>query len=299
MANNIPLSGLSDTAGGFVLPFDQGDVLVQSLLTQSGALSLAGDSRATSTRKEIFAIWQGAPTASFVGEGGTKPVTGGEFGAGTLTIKKIASIVVFTDEMIEDVQAGDLNVLVDSDIRTAINDTADIAATGYDSGTAITGSFDSELDGSTSSVAISAGSGDNVQRAVSAAMGSLEANGFNQSQMGLLLPADAARIVRDARGGTAETALYGGAMADPFYGLDVAYSTNLKTLTAGGGVVGFVVAKPNLHVRVRRDVTLSRSNEATVGGTSLWQNDLTGVRYVTRLGFYVHDINRAVIKLTK
>lgn len=297
MANNIPFSGLTDGAGGFILPFDQGEVLTQAILTQSGAISLAGDSRATGTRKEVFSIWQGAPTSGFVGEGGTKPVTGGEFGAGTLNIKKIATIVVFTDEMIEDVQSGDLNVLVDSDIRTSIADTADAAAIGYDSGTAIVGSFDSELDGTTSNVAIGA-TQDGLQRAVSAAMGSLEANGYSPSQMGLLLPSDVARAVRDARGGTAETALYGGAMNDPFYGLDVAFSTNLRTLTAGG-TVGFLVAKPNLHVRVRKDVTLSRSTEATVGGTSLWQNDLTGVRYVTRLGFWVHDINRAVIRLTK
>ena len=198
--------------------------------------------------------------------------------------------------MIEDVQNGDLNVLVDSDVRTAIADLADAQRDRQGlNGTDIVGNFDSELDQTTSSVAVGA-SQDGLQRAVSAAMGSLEANGY--SDMALLLPSDAARIVRDARGGTAETALYGGAMADPFYGLPRAYSTNLNTLTAGGDV-GFVVSRPNLHVRIRKDVTVSRSTEATVGGTSLWQNDLVGLRYVTRLGFFVHDLNRSVIKLTK
>jgi hypothetical protein len=35
-----------------------------------------------------------------------------------------------------------------------------------------------------------------------------------------------------------------------------------------------------------------------VGGTSLFQNDLTALRYVTRLGYWVHDLNRAVVNIT-
>ena len=114
MANQIPLSGATEAAGGYILPEDQGTILAEGLLVESGALSLAGDRRATSRRREVFSIWKGRPTAQFVGEGGTKPVTGAEFGPGTLNIKKVATIVTFTDEMLEDVQSGDLNVLVES-----------------------------------------------------------------------------------------------------------------------------------------------------------------------------------------
>ena len=311
MANNIPLSGLSDAAGGLVLPEAQGDLLTVGLLQEAGAFALAGDSRATSSRREAFAIWQGLPTAEIVGEGGTKPVTGGEFGGGTLNIKKVASIVTFTDEMLEDVQGGDLNVLVDSGVRSAISDVVDANAVGKDSGTNITGAFDSELTATTQTVEL-AGNEDSLAVAVSAAMGSLEANGY-ADQNGILIPGDAARYLRDARitgvsgGGTASatvSALSQGLYAplnDPFYGLDRFVSTNRNTLSESAGankVVAVVAHRPNLHVRIRKDVTVTPSNQATIGGTSLFQNDLTALRYVTRVGFWVHDLNRAVVAIT-
>ena len=59
--------------------------------------------------------------------------------------------------------------------------------------------------------------------------------------------------------------------------------------------------RPNIHVRIRKDVTVSVSTEATVNdGTAdrkLWQEDLTGIRYEMRLAFMIHDINRAVVAL--
>jgi hypothetical protein len=310
MANNTPLSGLSDAAGGILLPPAQGELLTNGLLQEAGAFALAGDARTTSSRREAFAIWNGTPTAEFVGEGGTKPVTGAEFSGGTLNIKKVATIITFTDEMLEDVQNGDLNVLVDSGIRGAIADLVDAHAIGKDSGTNITGSFDSELDGSTQTVELGT-TQDSLALAISAAMGSLEANGYRD--LGVLVAADIGRHLRDARitgvsgGGTAAasvTALSQGLYApvnDPFYGMPAFRSSNLNTLGEAAGaskVVAFVVNRPNLHVRIRHDVRVKPSNEATVGGTSLYQNDLTAMRYVTRLGFWVHDLNRAVVKIT-
>jgi hypothetical protein len=206
--------------------------------------------------------------------------------------------------MLEDVQNGDLNVLVDSGIRDAISDVADANAVGLDSGTAITGAFDSELVGTTQVVEADLSKQDGLQLAVSAAMGSLEANGY--SNFGILHSGDTARYIRDARqtgGGTVLTAnsnpLYA-PVQDPFYGIPRAVSTNLNTLSESAGAgktVAVVVSRPNLHVRIRHDVRVKPSNEATVGGTSLYQNDLTALRYVLRAGFWVHDLNRAVVKI--
>lgn len=310
MANNIPLSGATDAAGGYILPFEQGEILTNGVLQEAGALSLAGDSRSTSARKEVFSIWQGAPTSEFVGEGGTKPVTGAEFGAGTMNVKKVATIVLFTDEMLEDVQNGDLNVLVDGDIRSSIADVVDAHAIGLDSGSAITGSFDTELVGTTSVVELGTGQ-DALRTAISAAMGTLEANGY--TDLGILHSADLARHIRDARtvpgGGTLGTVQSTDQLyldgRDPLYGLPRATSTNLNTLgeTAGAGkTVAVVASRPNLHVRIRKDVTVTPSREASVavsgaGTRSLYQEDLTAIRYVTRLGFWVHDLNRAVVKI--
>jgi HK97 family phage major capsid protein len=311
MANNTPLSGLTDAAGGITLSEEQGGILTNGVLQSAGALSLAGDARTTGSRREAFQIWNGTPTAEVVGEGGTKPVTGAEFAGGTLNIKKIATIVTFTDEMLEDAQRGDLNILVDGGVRQAIAKEADANAVGKRDGTNITGAFDSELTATTQTVEYDATKQDAISLAVSAAMGSLEANGYSDN-LGVLIHPAYARILRDARitgvsgGGTAAatvTALSQGLYqnVDPFYGLPVYTSTNLNALSAAGGankVVAVVASRPNIHVRIRHDVRVKPSTEATVGGTSLFQNDLTGLRYVWRGGLWVHDLNRSVVAIT-
>ena len=307
MANQIPLSGLSDAAGGLVIPHEQADLLANGILQEAGALQVAGDVRATSSRRSDFPIWMGQPTASIVGEGGTKPATGAEFAGGTLNAVKIASIILFTDEMLEDVANGDLNVLVDSGVRSAIADVVDANAIGLDSGSAITGGFDTEFVGTTSTVELGTDE-DALAQAVSAAMGTLEQNGYKD--LAVLHSSDVNRHIRDARilgGGTATSTGQGlyTPNTDPFYGLPRASSTNLNTLTEAAGadkVVACVVSRPNVHVRVRKDIQVTASTEASVyDGTStvsLFQNNLTALRYEMRVGVYVHDLDRAVVKIT-
>lgn len=312
MPNQIPLSGLSDAAGGFLLPDEQGQLLTTGILNQAAAFQVAGDVRTTTSRRTEFPIWLGEPTASFVGEAGTKPVTGAEFGQGTLNIKKIASIVLFTDEQIEDVQNGDLNVLVDSGVRDGISKVIDQHAIGRNNGSAVSGNFDTELCDTTSKVELDLGKQDGLALAVSAAMGTLETNGYTDaSNMALILASDAARHLRDARqtsGGTASATAQAQSLyipnVDPLYGLERSFSSNLDRINGGAGsnkTVALLVYKPNLHVRVRNDIRVASSNEATVhdgtGLRNLWQENLTGLRYETRVGFYVHDLNKAVVKI--
>ena len=312
MANQIPLSGLTDAAGGFLLPDEQGQLLTTGILNQAAAFSVAGDVRTTTSRRTEFPIWLGEPTAGFVGEAGTKLVTGAEFGQGTLNIKKVASIVLFTDEQIEDVQNGDLNVLVDSGVRDAISKVVDQNAIGRNNGSAVSGNFDTELCDTTSKVELDLSKQDGLALAVSAAMGTLESNGYTDaSQMALIVASDAARHLRDARqtgGGTASATAQAQSLyvpnVDPLYGLERSFSSNLDRISATAGAnktVALLVYKPNLHVRVRSDITVSASSEATVhdgtGLRNLWQENLTGLRYETRVGFYVHDLNRAVVKI--
>jgi hypothetical protein len=306
MANQIPLRENPLSAGGYLLPVEQGEILTNGILQQAGAIALAGDKRSTSATKTQFAIWLGTPTAGPVGEGAAKPVTGAEFGQTQLNVKKFASIVLFTDEMIEDVQRGDLNVMVDSGVRSAINDVIDAHAIGLDSGAAITSVFDSTLAATTSAVEYDGSKPDGLQLAVSAAMGVLEGNGYG-SDMGVLLGTGFAKALRDARS-TLDPSMpiFGtGNGRDPLYGLESFVSTNQNPAgeAAGAGkVLGFVAHRPNLHVRVRKDVTVSASSEATVNDgvqdRKLFQEDLTAVRYETRLAFMIHDLNRAVVKIT-
>jgi len=309
MPNQIPLSGASGAAGGFLLPDAQGELLTNALLKQAGGLAIAGDARTTSSRKTNFPIWLGAPTAGFVGEGAKKPVTGAEFGQGSINVKKVASIVLFTDEQIEDVQNGDLNVLVDSGVRTAIADVIDAHIVGKANGTNLTTSFDTMLRSTTATVEMVAATQDTLRKSISGAMGVLEANGYaDQSQMAVLLGPGFAQHIRDARTAVDATEqLY--VDQDPAYGLQREFSTNLNsasTTPAANVIKGYVVYKPNLHVRIRKDVELSVSRDATVDTSAaldgsalrnLWQENLTGIRYETRLGFFVHDLNRAVVAI--
>jgi hypothetical protein len=305
MANQIPLSGATSSAGGYLIPDRPAELLINGLLKEAGTIEQVGDARATSSRREIYPIWLGQPTASFVGEGARKPVTGAELGQTSLAVKKIATIVPLTEEFVEDLQYDTFNALVDAGVRTAIRDVVDANMIGKSSGANITGNFDTMLRSTTSTVELANSGGDRLRLAISSAMGILEANGYgDRSNIGVILPADVPQHIRDARTAfDATTPVYSD--SDPFYGLPVSYSTNLNTLgaaTATGSIVGFVVARNNLHVRIRRDVTVAVSNEATINdGTSdrfMWQEDMQALRYVTRLGFMAHDLNRAVVALT-
>jgi hypothetical protein len=305
MANQIPLAENPPVAGGYLLPPEQGEILTQAILIESGAIALAGDKRATGAVKTQFPIWLGQPTAGAVGEGAAKPVTGASFGITYINIKKFASIVLFTDEMLEDVQSGDLNVLVDSGVRTAINDVIDANAVGLQKGVAITSVFDSWLTQAAQTVEYDQTKPDALQKAISAAMGVLEANGYGDaSQMGVLLGFGFAQALRDARS-TLDPSMpiYGpGTGRDPTYGLSSFISTNVTNLAAAPAAtdwLGFVVYRPNLHVRVRKDVTLTTSSEATVNDgvqdRKLFAENLTAIRYETRLGFMIHDAARSVV----
>ncbi len=303
MPNVIPFSGATPAGGGALIPDAQGEILTNALLRQSGAVNLVGDARTTAARREIFPIWLGNPTAAFVGEGATKPATGAEFGSGQVNVKKIATTVIFTEEMVEDVQGGDLNVLVDSGIRSAIGDVIDQHVTGKAAGADQATNFDNMLRSTTQAVEFVQASGDALRKAISAAMGLLEANGYvNQANMRLLLGPGTPQHIRDARSASDATKeLYD---TDPVYGLQTHYSSNLNNVAtpALGAVVGYLVYAPNLHMRIRKDVVVKASSEATVfDGTAnrnMFQENLTALVYETRLGYFAHDLNRSVVKLT-
>jgi hypothetical protein len=161
------------------------------------------------------------------------------------------------------------------------------------------------LRSTTSTVEYDASKADALELAVSAAMGTLEANGYgNVGNMGALLGFGFNRLLRDARSSNDTTARVYGTGRDPLYGVSPFSSTNLSPTSATAAatkIIGFVVHRPNLHVRVRKDISVSVSTEATVNDgvadRSLFQENLTAVRYETRLAFFVHDLNRAVVAI--
>lgn len=313
MANQIPLSGATSAAGGAMLSTDQGRLLVKGVLNMTGAASLAGDSVVTRKRKQQFPIILGEPVADLVGEGAPKPVTGMEFDQTSLNIRKVATIVPFTDELLEDIEeedvgteeGEDLLAQVDFRVRRAIAKKIDELITGKQSGVNYTptNGFDTMLRSTTATVELGT-ENDRLRRAVSAAMGILEDNGYDDpGQMGLLLGSDVRRHIRDARRASDNTdELY--TDEDPFYGIQPAFSHNLNKLAdspAATKIVGFVCYRPNLHLRIRTDVRVKVSTDAVVNDgiqdRNAFQEDLTLLRFETRQGFMIHDLNRAVVAI--
>lgn len=275
--NYVPLSGVQEASGGFLLPPEQGEILVNGILVETGAVQLAGDARSTSARKTNFPIWLGRPTAGPVGEGARKGVTGASFAQASLNIKKFASIVLFTDEQIQDLQNGDLNVLVDAGVRQALSVAIDAHAAGSTGGAALTGGsvFDSNLLASgAEGVSITALTGTEVQKAISAALAKLEENGYgNPDDIGVLLGFGFQQVFRDAREGQGRPLYDGGTFAgqsiDPLYGLTRAHSTNLTALNAAAQTVTvkLTAASPKLNILARGTAPLAVGQP--ISGTSI------------------------------
>jgi len=298
MANQIPLSGSSEAAGGALLPSPLVETVVEQIQRRSGALELV-DTSTTNSRKENIPVYKGRPTAQFVEEGASKPVDGAEFSTITLNVKKLAVIVPFTDEILEDAQ-DDPTALVTPDVVAAFADAADSHVLGLANGSGITSAFDSNLaDDADDSVNLGA-DGDNLRKAISAAMGKLEANGYQPN--GVLLGGDSAQAIRDARTEVDNTvAVYNS--ADPYYGLRAASSTNLATISGASNsdVLGVVADWNYCRMRVRSDLSLSVSNQAafTQGGelVSAFEKNVTLLRWEMRAGFVITD-PRAVVTIT-
>ncbi len=304
MANSIPLLEGTDAAGGFLARdnLSPGVVFQRGINRQSAVASLA-NIRPVSGKRERMTEYVGRPTAAFVAEAAAKPVTGAEYAEVTLDIKKIASTVLFSKELLEDV-VEDPTPVIAQDVRAAIADLIDSHALGWSSAGAIVSQFNSELMETTSSVELGAGP-DALAIAISTAMETVEANGYVPN--GVILARDGGAHLRAARDADGRPLYTEGFAAAPssMYGVPVRYSTNLQSFSgapAVGRKIGLVGDFSGAMLAVRKDVEFSFSDQATVdvGGVlhNLWQQNKVGVLWETRLGFVAHDLNRRFVAIT-
>lgn len=304
MANAIPLLEGTDASGGYLVRDSYGETLQNTIAREAAVLGLSRVDRVPGKRQK-YTIYAGRPTAGFVGEGGAKGVTGAEFAELVVNVKKIATIVLYTTELLEDAQE-DPRVLVNADVEAAFSDLIDAHALGYSAGTAIVGQFDAELTATTQTVEFVQANQDALARAVSSAMGTIEGNGGRPD--GILLPTDARGHLRDARqAGEATAPIYTdgfGREPDGLYALPIRYTTNLPTLggaAAAGRVVGLVGDFSHAVFAMRKDITIRTSDQATVdvSGTlhHLWQQNKVAVQWEMRIGFQVHDLNRMFVAI--
>jgi predicted phage gp36 major capsid-like protein len=307
MANAIPLLEGTDPSGGYLVRDTYGETLQNTVRREGPALSLSRVDRVPGKRQK-YTVYAGRPTAAFVDEGAAKGVTGAEFAEVVVNIKKIATTVLYTDELLEDA-VEDPRVLVNADVETAFGQLIDAHIAGWSAGAAITTQFDSAWRGTTSTVEVDLSKADGIPLAVSAGMEIIEANGGQPS--GLLLASDARATFRNARqsasGLGAASPLYSQGFErepDSLYRLAIAYSSNLPTVAgaaAAGRHIGYVGDFSHSVVAMRQDITVRSTNEATVdvGGTlhHLWQQNKTAVQWEMRLGHVDHDANRMIVAL--
>jgi len=302
VANNTPLNIGTDAAGGYLFEEQYGDVFIDGIARESAVAQLATVKRLTSKR-EKYAVYSGRPTVAFVDESAEKTATGAEFGQVTLNVKKLAAIVIYSEELLEDA-AHDPRLLINDDMIGAFASKIDAHALGYEAGSAITSSFDSELGETSQTVELGTG-GDAFAVSLSSAIDTLEGNGYKAT--GAAIARDVKKHLRDSRQ-TVETAqaVYTPGFErepDSLYGVPLTYTTNLDAFTAGAGKKAAVVGDYSHAVLgIRKDLTARVSTEATVtvGGTprNLWQRNEVAVLWEMRVGFAAHDLNRAFVAIT-
>ncbi len=293
----------TDASGGYLVSEHYGTTLQNTIRRESAVMSL---SRVDSVvgRRTKYAVYAGRPTAAFVAEGAAKAATGAEFAEVVVNIKKIASLVMYTEELLEDARE-DPSVLVGADVEGAFMDLIDAHALGYAAGVAITGQFDSELT-NTSLTGELGTTGDAFALAVSIAMEQIEAGGGRPN--GIVAASDVRANLRDARGpgdNTTTPTYTPGFNREPdtLYGLPIRYTSNLDGFPAGAGKIAAVVGDYSHAVfAMRRDITVRMSNQATVdvGGTlhNMWQQNKTGVLWEMRIGFVAHELNKQFANIT-
>lgn len=299
MADHIPLREGLNSAGGYVVPDAYAQLLLEGVRNESAALSLAGNVQTTTAKTTNFPIFAGTPEAQFVGEGQKKPKGGAEFKTFQVNVKKLAIIIPMTDEFIADAQVDPM-LLVDDKVRQGFAAVIDRHILGYAKTGPIATSFDNSLL-QTSQEALMGDEKDALRLSVSDAMAQIEANGYTPS--GIVLPSDARRYLRDARKAVESTdVLYQG--TEWAYGMRSGFSSNLHHMEdANEGPIAVVGDWNNLIVRMRQDITVSTSNQATIeidgNAVNLWEHNMTAVRYEMRVACGAWDLNRAFAKITK
>lgn len=302
MSNYVPLLEGTDAAGGFLVPDGQGGIVfARGLNRESAVASMPGlRVRQVVGKREKLTEYVGRPTVATVGEAAPKPATGAEYAQVTLDIVKAATIIMYSEELVEDA-VEDPTVLINNDVRAAFADYVDSNALGRNAAGTIVGSFNSELAETTQTVELGT-TGDALALAVSAAMAKVEANGYQPT--GVILANDGRAHLRNARA-TVETTMpvYSTGYTMPtneLYGLPLRFTTNLTTFATSatsGLVKGIVGDFSQAVLGLRKDISVSFSDQATVdvSGTlhHLFQQNKIASRWEWRGGFVAHDLNRS------
>ena len=299
MATSTPISSGSDSAGKLlILEGQDTNVIYKPVASQSGTLQLSQPQRTTSKVTKI-PILANIDDPDVHVEGTPKKVGGAEFDKVELNVKDLAIIIAVTNQILEDALNNPLD-LITPEIATRFARKIDAGIVGKFLGTNLSSPiFDSKFNSDvTTSVNINDyDTGDSLRAAISDAMGEVEDNLYTPN--GVLLSPSVRRNVRNAKraaDGAGDTDLVYNGLTDATWGLNTAYSANLNSITAAdsaNNVIGVVGDFTQLRIRVLDELTAMVSNEAavTIDGdlTSLFENNMTAVRWEMRLGEVIQD----------
>lgn len=303
MPNAIPLLEGTNASGGFLVPDGDGGLVFSRGLNRESAVATMPGLRVRQVvgKREKLTEYVGRPTVATVAEGAAKPLTGAEYAQITLDVVKAATIIPYSEELLEDA-VEDPTVLINQDVRAAFADYIDSNALGRTATGQIVGAYNSELAETTQTVELGT-AGDALAVAISAAMALIEANGYTPT--GAILANDGRAHLRNARGpgDNAASPLYtqGFSAATPaeLY-VPLRFTTNLQTFSgaaATGRVVGVVGDFSQAVLGIRKDITLAFSDQATVGVHNAFEQNKVLSRWEMRTGFVAHDLNRAFVAL--
>jgi HK97 family phage major capsid protein len=317
MANQIPLAEGTTAAGGALVRAEYAEVMQQAIARLNPAMNLVNVIRRNMQSNQMtWPIYLGRATAGFVGEGADKPITGAEFTTHNLYIKKMATNVVYTEELLEDAVQNP-EALVNDDVESAFANLTDQHIIGTHPGGANTQAFlDTSFDGintganqlalgnTTQTVELGTGQ-DAYAVALSAAISTIEGNGGIPN--GFLGALDLKGHLRDARDTQGRPLYMEGFAGAPgsVYGLTPAFTTSLDGFPAGvmGGtgskakIVGIVGDFRFAKAVVRKQLVVRRSTEATVGTHNAFEENKVIVQWDFRMGFTVYDLSRMFVAI--
>lgn len=317
MANQIPFATATTAAGGALVRPEYAEVIQQTIARLNPAMNLVNVVRRNMPSNQLtWPVYLGRATAGFVGEGANKPVTGGEFTTINLVVKKMATNVVYTEEMLEDARENP-EAIVNEDVESAFADLTDRNIVGTHPGGANTQAFlDTSFDGvntganqlvlgnTTQTIELGT-SQDAFAVALSAAIATVEGNGGIPN--GVLAALDVKGALRDARDTQGRPLYTEGFSGDnpTLYGLTPAFTTSLDGFPAGvyGGagskakIVAIVGDFRFCKAVVRKQLQVRRTTEGSVTGHNAFAENKVIVQWDFRMGMTIYDLNRMFVAI--
>jgi len=283
--------------GGVFVPEELSSDLIGRIICKAAVTNLARHWPMKRLTLKIPKISAGI-TADWVDAMAVKPKSKVEFGYKVLTAEKLAVIVPFEDQLLEDADR-DVAGIVRSDITDAMAEAMDQTFLGYSA----TSPFADSVSGNTpAGHSVAYGTGVDLAADANTAMGAIEEHGYvptgwvcHQRIKSYL------RGLRDANNNPIFVPSLTSDAPDTLYGLPIYYTCNAQASGSPGTYELLVADWRHVFIGDKRSLEITRATEATVtlSGTAinLWERDMTAIRAVLRVAFGINE-NNALAKVT-